>query len=77
MGTDTRHFSSHMLRITGTLSIPTQHHLPLASEGGHQFAGYLQDERRHGCQLVDNREMLLKSPRDSGLSVYTYASFLS
>jgi hypothetical protein len=60
MRTDTLHFSGHMLGIARTPSIPTQHHLPLAAEGGDQLAGDLQDEMRHGGQLLDNSEMLVQ-----------------
>ena len=58
MRADTLHFGSDMLRIARTSPIPTQGHLPLASEGLDHLASYLQDETRHGCQLVDDGEML-------------------
>jgi hypothetical protein len=58
MRTDTLHCGGDMLRIAGTPSIPTEHYLPLASEGGNYLTGDLHDEMRHGCQLVDDGEML-------------------
>jgi len=58
MRADTLHFGSDMLRIARTSPIPTQGHLPLASEGCDQLAGDLQDKMRHSCQLVDDGEML-------------------
>ena len=70
MRTDTLHFSSDMLRIAGTPSIPTQDNLPLASQRCHQLAGYLQDETRHGGQLLDNGAMLVQRFGDLHLQVH-------
>ena len=75
MCTDTLHFCGDMLGIAGTPPIATQHHLPLASEGGNQLAGDLQDKMRHGCQLVDDDKMLLKSFGDRGRQVHTRTPF--
>src|SRR5215475_13134419 len=60
MRTDPLHFSGDMLGIAGTSSIPTQHHLPLASQRCHQLAGDLHDETRHSGQLLDNGAMLVQ-----------------
>ena len=70
MCTDTLHFSGDMLGIAGTPSIPTEHDLPLASESCDQLAGYLQDETRHGGQLLDNGEMLVQRFGDPDLQVH-------
>jgi len=75
MRTDTLHFGSDMLGIAGTPAIPTQDHLPLASEGCNQLVSYLQDKMRRGGQLLDNSEMLRNRFRDVLLYVHTRDPF--
>src|SRR5206468_4432849 len=73
MCTDTLHFGGDMLGITGTPAIPTQHHLPLTSEGGDQLAGDLHDETRCSRQLPDDGEMLFERFVHPPVQIHTSA----
>src|SRR5262245_41478751 len=77
MCTDTLHFSGHMLRIAGTPAIATQHDLPLASQSCDQCASHLQDDVRHGCQLVNDGEMLFERFVHPLVQIHTSAPFSS
>jgi hypothetical protein len=71
MRADALHFGGDMLSIAGTPAVATEHHLPLTSEGCNQLAGHLQDEMRHSCELMDDRDMLIQCFCNPVLQVHT------
>ena len=75
MRTNPLHFSGDMLGIAGTPPMPTQHDLPLASQGCDQLASYLQDETRCSGQLLDDCDMLLQRFGNPVLHVHTRDPF--